>query len=171
MKLNIYLDIDDVVVNWVPAFCAHYNCPIPTTWTNPYITLERLNEIKKNKNYWVTLPVKHIPNFQPKGYLSARSVPKRWAYEFMKLNNIPGRCNINQVPWNVSKIDKLKELEAHIFIDDKAETFLECHEHGIFCLLMDAPWNQHIETKYRIFDLNINKIKKKYKKWKQSIYS
>lgn len=164
--MNIFLDIDDCVADWVPTFCKKYECPIPTTWVNPYITLERLTELKKDKSYWINLPPKHIPNFQPRGYLSARSVPKRWAYEFMKLNNIKGRCNINQVPWNVSKIDKLKALKADIFIDDKAETFLECHEAGIFCLLVDTPWNQHISSEYRIHNLDINIIKQKYKQWK-----
>lgn len=169
MKINIYLDIDDVVADWVPTFCKRFNCPMPTSWVNAHITSERLNEIRKEKDYWINLPVRHIPNFQPQGYLSARSVPKQWAYEFMKQNNIPGRCNINQVPWNVSKIDKLKEFGAHIFIDDKDETFLDCHKHGIFCLLMDTPWNQHIETEYRIFNLDINVIKQKYELWKMSM--
>lgn len=169
MKLNIYLDIDDVIVNWVPSFCQRYNCPIPTTWVNPHITLERLNELRKDKKYWVNLPIRFRPNFKPKGYLSARSVPKQWAYECMKINNIPGRCNINQVPWNVSKVEKLKEFGADIFIDDKAETFLECHEHGLFCLLVDAPWNQHVETEYRIFNLDIEVIKEKHEQWMRSI--
>lgn len=159
-KLNIVLDIDDVVADWVPTFCKRYNCPTPTTWSNPYITLDRLNELKKDKNFWVNLPIRNMPNFIPKGFLSARSIPKAWTYQFMKLNNIPGRSNINQVPWNVSKISKLKSLKADIFIDDKAETFEECNNNGIFCLLMDAPHNQHINTKYRIYDLDINKILK-----------
>ena len=164
--MNIYLDIDDVIADWVPTFCKRYECPMPTTWTNPYITSERLTELKKIKQYWINLPIKHRPNFKPKGYLSARSVPKQWTYEFMKLNNIPGRSNINQVPWNVSKIEKLKKLNCTIFIDDKVETFEDCHTHGIFCLLMDTPWNQEINTEYRIYDLNIDTIMGKYKQWK-----
>ena len=165
MKINIFLDIDDVVADWVPSFCRRYNCPIPTTWVNPHVTKERMEELKKVKAYWVNLPVRHRPNFRPKGFLSARSIPKTWTHEFMKINNIPGRNNINQVPWNVSKIDKLKELKCTIFIDDKDETFLDCHKHGIFCLLMDTPHNQHIETDLRIFDLDIKTIMKKYNKW------
>lgn len=166
MKLNIYLDIDDVVADWIPTFCKRYNCPIPTSWVNPYITSERLRELSKDKNFWVSLPLRHVANFRPKGYLSARGIPKKWTYEFMKLNKIPGRSNINQVPWNYSKINKLKELKCDIFIDDKPETFEDCHKAGIFCLLMDAPHNQFIDTKYRIFNLDINNILQLWQKLK-----
>lgn len=158
MRLNIYLDIDDVVADWIPTFCKKYDCPIPTEWVNPYITSERLAELRKQKDFWLTLPIRHKPNFRPKGFLSARSIPKAWTHKFMQLNEIPGRNNINQVPWNYSKIEKLKELKCDIFIDDKPETFEDCHKAGIFCLLMDAPHNQHIKTKYRIYDLDIKTI-------------
>lgn len=164
--MNVFLDIDDVVADWIPTFCKKYNCPIPTTWVNPYITLDRLTELRKDKQFWVSLPIRNRPNFTPKGFLSARSIPKAWTYEFMKLNNIPGRSNINQVAWNVSKIKKLKEFECDIFIDDKAETFQECHANGIFCLLMDAPHNQHINTPYRIYNLDINNIMYLWRKFK-----
>lgn len=167
-KLNIILDIDDVVADWIPAFCERYKCPLPSTWVNPSITMERLNELKKDKDFWVSLPVKHLPNFKPNGFLSARSIPKKWTYQFMKLNNISGRSNINQVPWNVSKIEKLKLLKADIFIDDKVETFEDCHKAGIFCLLMDACHNQEVNTPYRIHNLDIKTIIKKYKEWRES---
>ena len=86
----------------------------------------------------------------------------------MKKNNISGRSNINQVPWNVSKINKLKALKVDIFIDDKIETFIECHNNGIFCLLMDACHNQNINTPYRIKNLDINQIMKKYRELKST---
>ena len=63
-----------------------------------------------------------------------------------------------QVHWGESKIELLKSLGCTIFIDDKYLTFQECHKAGIFCLLMDAPHNRHIKTKYRIYDLNIKNI-------------
>ena len=50
-KLKIYLDIDDVVADWIPSFCKKYNCPEPTTWESPHITVERLNELKKDKDF------------------------------------------------------------------------------------------------------------------------
>ena len=126
-----------------------------------------LSLLKKDRSFWTNLPVKHFPDFQPNGYLSARSIPKSWTHEFMKRNTLPGRNNINQVPWNVSKIHKLKQFGVEVFIDDKLETFLECNKNGIFCLLMDAPHNQQVKTPYRIYDLNIDIILNKYKSWKE----
>ena len=83
----------------------------------------------------------------------------------LKINNIPGRSNVHQVGWGQSKIKILKKLQTDIFIDDKYETFKDCHKNNIFCLLMDAPHNQKYKTKYRIYDLNINTILEKYNKW------
>lgn len=163
-KLNIYLDIDDVVADWLPSFCKRYGCPLPTTWNSPYITSERMQELQHDRSFWFHLPVKNRPNFQPKGFLTARSIPKHWTYLFMALNKIPGRNNIHQIPWNCSKVDKLKEFKCDIFIDDKAETFEECNANGIFCLLMDAPHNQNIDTPLRIYDLNIKNIMKLWEK-------
>lgn len=166
-KLKIYLDVDDVVADWVTTFCKKYNCPLPNSWFDKNITVNRLNELKKNKSFWVNLPIKHRPNFKPNGFLSARSIPKKWTFEFMKLNGISGRTNIHHVPWNVSKINKLKQLQVDIFIDDKFETFKECHDNNIFCLLMDACHNKNIITPYKIYKLDIDEILNKYNKWKQ----
>ena len=83
----------------------------------------------------------------------------------MRRNKLPGRNNINQVPWNVSKIDKLKQFGVQIFIDDKLETFLECNNSGVFCLLMDASHNQSFKTDLRINDLNYETILEKYNQY------
>ena len=65
---------------------------------------------------------------------------------------------MHQVHWGQSKIELLKQFGCDIFIDDKYETFKECHDNGIFCLLMDAPHNKRYKTKYRIYDLDIKNI-------------
>lgn len=162
-KLNIFLDIDDVVADWQGSYCDRFNKKPAKSWDENREEMNlHLAILKKDKNFWVKLPTKHNPDFKPKGYLSARSIPKRWTYEFMKLNNLPGRSNINQVPWNISKIGKLKEFGVDVFIDDKLETFLDCNKNGIFCLLMDCSHNQSYKTDLRIYDLNYKTILEKY---------
>lgn len=167
--MNIYLDIDDVVAEFQGGYCKRFKKRPPTSWDeNKEEMNNHLQILRKDKFFWLQLPVKYRPNFQPKGYLSARSIPKSWTYQFMCINDLPGRRNITQVPWNVSKIDKLKALKCDIFIDDKIETFEECNKHGIFCLLMDASHNQSYETPYRINNLDINNILNMYDKlWKK----
>ena len=118
--------------------------------------------IGKEKPFWLNLPVKNTPNFQPKGFVSARGIPKAWTIESLKRNNIPGRTNVHQVNWGQSKVQLLKDLECEIFVDDKYETFRDCNKNGIFCLLMDAPHNKKYKTPLRINSLDIETIKKLY---------
>lgn len=156
--LNIYLDIDDVIFSWYEAYAKAFNTKTPKSWLNSKLMLRRLQILAKNKDFWLNLPIKNKPNFQPTGFVSARGIPKTWTKESLKINNIPGRSNVHQVHWGQSKVSLLKELNCNIFIDDKIETFRECNKNGIFCLLMDAEHNRKVKTKYRIYDLDINNI-------------
>lgn len=156
--MKIYLDIDDVIFNWHEDYAKRFNCEIPKQWDTSQQMAKRLAVLSKEKPFWLGLSVKNKPNFQPAGFVSARGIPKAWTRESLKINKIPGRSNVHQVHWGESKIELLKTFKCDIFIDDKYETFKECHENGVFCLLMDAPHNQNIKTKYRIYDLNIKNI-------------
>lgn len=166
--MKIYLDVDDVVLAWHEAYAKRYNIPVPQSWI-PYDQIkDHLIELQSQKNFWLTLQVKHMPNFQPTGYISARGVPVQWTKDTMKLRQIPGRSKVQHVGWGESKIELLKALGCDIFVDDRYDTFLECNKNGIFCLLMDTPQNKNHKTNLRIFDLNINKITKKYELWKKN---
>lgn len=158
--MNIYLDIDDVIFDWHNDYAKHFKCKVPQRWykRTSKVMKERLQNLSKNKHFWLNLTVKNRPNFYPSGYVSARGIPKAWTVESLRKFNIPGRANVYQVHWGESKIQKLKDLKCDIFIDDKYLTFKECHQNGLFCLLMDAPHNKHIKTKYRIYDLNLDTI-------------
>lgn len=167
MKLNIFLDVDDVVLAWHEAYIKRYNLPMPTSWI-PYNEIkDHLNELTRDKKFWLSIQTKHMPDFQPAGYVSARSIPLKWTKDTLKLRQFPGRSKVYHVKWNESKMDVLKSLNCDIFIDDKIETFEECWKNGIFCLLMDTPQNRHLKTKYRIKDLKFETIMKKYS-WQKS---
>jgi len=167
--MQIYLDIDDVVLNFGPHMAQRFNTRLPKSWSNSKLTKTRLSTLMGEKEFWLTVPTKHKPNFQPSGFVSARSIPKSWTQECLKTHKIPGRSNIYQVGWGQSKIKLLKSLNAEIFIDDKVETFRECNKNGIFCLLMDAHHNQKVKTKLRIDNLDIENIMNLYRKYKKCI--
>lgn len=158
--MNIYLDIDDVIFDWHHDYAKKFKCKVPQRWykRTSKAMKERLTMLQSDKDFWLNLTVKNKPNFYPAGFVSARGIPKAWTVESLRKFNIPGRSNVHQVHWGESKIHVLQDLKCDIFIDDKYLTFKECHEAGIFCLLMDAPHNRHIKTKYRIYDLDINNI-------------
>jgi hypothetical protein len=167
--MNIYLDIDDVIFQWHESYADRFKCRVPKTWSSSNLMKKRLNILSKEKEFWLNLKIKNIPNFQPKGFVSARSIPKAWTRESFNINQIPGRSNIHQVPWGHSKIELLKSLGCDIFIDDKYETFKDCMDNGIFCLLMNASHNQKIKTPYRINSLDYNVIMNLYNKWKTQL--
>lgn len=161
-ELNIYLDIDDVIFKWSRCFAIRYNITQHKSWVVSDLMNRRITALEKEKDFWLDLDVKNIPNFTPKGYISARNIPKTWTYESLKKHNIPGRSNIHHVNRGGSKIQTLKQLNCNIFVDDKVETYIECTKNGIFCLLMDAEHNQEFDTEFRIFDLNYQSIISKY---------
>lgn len=167
--MNIYLDIDDVIFKWHPAYAKRFVTKEPRGWLSSNLMKRRLEILRGEKDFWLSLEVKNRPNFMPKGYVSARSIPKKWTQESLKINNIPGRSNLHQVKWGDSKIEILKNLKCDIFVDDKPTTFRECIDNGICCLLMDALNNQRVKTKYRIYDLDIKTILEKYELWQKSM--
>ena len=155
---NIFLDIDEVIFKWNKAYADRFETKIPKSWVNSNLMSKRLKILSKEKDFWINLPIKNLPNFAPKGFVSARGIPKTWTRESLIKNQIPGRSNLHQVHWGQSKIELLKSLDCDIFIDDRVETFKECRKNGIFCLLMDASHNHKIKSKYKIYDLDINNI-------------
>jgi len=165
-KPKIYLDIDDVIVNWQKAYSDKYNTSEPKRWQYGKYFKDRLQLLRKEKQFWLNIELKNKPNFIPNGFVSARAIPKKWTYELLKKYNIPGRSNITQVNWGHSKVEILKEIGCEIFVDDNIKTFKECNSNGIFCLLMDASTNKHIKTDYRIYDLNIKTILNKWENLK-----
>ncbi|MDA3855093.1 MAG: hypothetical protein PF569_02455 [Candidatus Woesearchaeota archaeon] len=161
-KLNVFLDIDDVIFDFQKAYATKFNTKQQKSWSKSKLMSRRLNILSNDKDFWIALPVKNKPNFLPKGFVSARGIYKTWTVESLKRNKIPGRSRIFQVPWGKSKLEVLKELNCDIFVDDKVETFKELNKNGVFCLLMDASHNQKVKTKYRVYDLDIEKIMEKY---------
>ena len=156
--MNVYLDIDDVIFDWHRDYAKRFNCKVPKRWSKSKVMSDRLKILSTEKDFWLNLTVKNRPNFIPKGFVSARGISKDWTVESLRKNQIPGRSNVHQVHWGQSKVELLKSLNCDLFIDDKYETFKECHKNGIFCLLMDAPHNRHIVTPYRIYTIDIENI-------------
>ena len=75
---KIFLDIDDVIFNWYVDYAKRFNTKVPKSWLNSNLIKKRLDILTKEKNFWLNLSVKNIPNFQPNGFVSARGIPKSW---------------------------------------------------------------------------------------------
>jgi len=157
-KPIVALDLDDTVFDFLGSYSKKFNAELSDYWNGDYNMNENLQQLTQDKDFWVNMPVKNIPNFEVDYYVTARSIPIEWTQEAIQKNNLP-KAPIYTLPWNMSKIETLKNLGVSIMIDDKYQTFKECLNSGIFCYLMDAPHNKHYNVgHHRIMDLNL-KIK------------
>ena len=151
-------DLDDVIFDFTGSYEKRFNTKLSNYWNGDYNMSKNLEQLKDEKEFWVNMPVQNRPSFEVDYYITARSIPVEWTKEAIQKNNLP-KAPVYSLPWNVSKIDTLKELGVDIMIDDKYSTFKECKENGIFCYLMNSDTNQHYNVgHHRIYDLNL-KIK------------
>ena len=151
-------DLDEVIFDFTGSYEKRSNTKLSNYWNGDYNMSKNLEQLKDEKEFWVNMPVKNRPSFEVDYYITARSIPVEWTKEAIQKNNLP-KAPVYSLPWNVSKIDTLKELGVDIMIDDKYSTFKECKENGIFCYLMNSDTNQHYNVgHHRIYDLNL-KIK------------
>lgn len=156
---KIVLDVDDVVCGWAQGYRDYTGEELPAIyWDSSYKTLDKLHELAKDKEFWLGLPCIRRPDFVPHAYVSSRGIPVEWTMEWLEKNKLPCRP-VYHVPWNSSKVEKLKEIGTEIFIDDRFENFFEASKAGITSFLMDATHNQHYAVGYRRIDsLNIKDI-------------
>lgn len=152
----ICCDLDDVIFDFTGSYEKRFGVKLSDYWSGDYNMGENLESLREDKDFWVNMPVKNKPSFEVDYYVTARSIPVEWTQEAIQRNNLP-KAPVYTLPWNVSKIDTLKELKCNIMIDDKFKTFKECKNSGIFCYLMDSPSNRHYNVgHHRIHDLNLN---------------
>lgn len=157
-KPIVAVDLDDTIFDFLGSYSKRFNVELSDYWNGDYSMNENLKTLQQDKDFWVNMPVIHTPNFEVDYYVTARSIPVEWTQEAIQKNNLP-KAKIYTLPWNVSKIETLKNLKVDVMIDDKFQTFKECLNSGIFCYLMDAPHNKHYNVgHHRITDLNL-KIK------------
>ena len=141
----IGLDLDDTVFDFLGAYQKRFGVELSDYWSADYNMGDNLKKLQEDKDFWVNLSVKDTPPVEVDYYVTARSIPIEWTMEAIQKNNLP-KAKVISLPWNVSKIDTLKELGITIFCDDKYQTFKECLNAGIFCYLIDAPHNKHYDV-------------------------
>lgn len=155
-KPIVCVDLDDCIFDFIGAYESRFGVKTSDYWNGDYNMGENLKTLQQDKDFWVNMPVKNIPSFEVDYYVTARSIPVEWTQEAIQKNNLP-KAKIYSLPWNVSKIDTLKQLDTDVMIDDKYETYKECLNAGIFCYLMNSPTNKHYDVgHHRIYDLNLS---------------
>jgi len=138
-------DLDDCIFSFTESYEKRFNVKLADYWEGDYNMSENLEKLRNEKDFWVNMPVKTTVPFEVDYYVTARSIPIEWTQEAIQKNNLP-KAKIISLPWNVSKIDTLKEIGASIMIDDKYKTFKECKQNGIFCYLVTTAANARYDV-------------------------
>lgn len=155
--LRIGLDIDDVIADWHGGYIKRFgNYPVKD-WV---ITRNVKNILIHERNFWLNLPIKNMPNFTPRLFCSARINSKNWTKTYLKKNGL--NSPLYQVNgYHISKYDTLKG-KVDVFIDDSLKNFIDLNTKGIPCLLMDSPLNQSWGEIGRIYSLKLEEIESTY---------
>lgn len=150
-RVKIGLDIDEVLADWVGHWTKHYKQKIPKSWNFDRDIAAKFDELKDNKDFWLSIPVKTNPDdipFEPHCYLTSRSIPTEWTEEWLDKNGFP-TVPVYTVGLGKSKVEVAKESGIDIYVDDRFENFVELNNAGVCCYLFDAPHNQRYDVGYK----------------------
>ena len=160
---RIGLDIDDVLADFVGAYCGKYKMERPTAWSFDRKFNARYEELKKDDSFWLKIkPIidaNTIP-FEPACYITSRECKKEITEKWLDDNNFP-RAPVFYVGVGGSKVEIAKKNNLDIFVDDCYKNFEEMNRAGVFTYLFDATHNQRYSVGHkRIKSLNeiINKL-------------
>lgn len=153
---RIGLDIDEVLADWVGAWCERYNIATPETWHFDRNMEEKFNELRKNKDFWMNIKIKTPPSaipFEPTCYITHRPIPNEWTEEWLDRNNYPVAPVYTVFKGHKHEVALAEKLD--VFVDDSYDNFVELNNAGILCYLFDAPHNRRYDVGFkRIKSLN-----------------
>lgn len=150
-KKKIGLDIDEVIADWTGHWCKRHNQPIPQFWNFDRFIMEKFEEAKNDKEFWLSIPPKIDPStlpFEPHAYITSRVIDKSWTEEWLHNMGFPA-APVYSIGHNQSKVEVAKQSGIDWFVGDRYENYLELNRNGICCWLMDAPHNKRYDVGYR----------------------
>lgn len=163
--LKISLDLDDTINFWMEPYLKRFGKPkedLEITKNVRYI-------LKKDKEFWLNLPIKNIPNFTPIQYTTSRLISKVWTKEYLNIHNLPNAPIYQIYGYGLSKAKMLKgRVDVHI--DDSIKVFKDLNSKGIPCLLMDSPFNQDWGPIGRVYSLNLEEIEDVYHLFMNTVF-
>lgn len=148
---KIGLDIDDVLADFVGAYCKRFGLDRPNSWSFDRKFHERMAKIKKDKSFWLDLePLispKELP-FEPICYITNRSVNRDWTEEWLDKFGFPV-VNLYVTEKGQPKSEIAKKVGIDTFVDDNFNNFVHLNSEGINCYLMDATHNKRYDVGYK----------------------
>lgn len=163
--LRIGLDIDDCLCEWWESYCLYYKTDRnPRHLKENQMTKNVVRDLKFNRNFWLSLPVKNTLDFTPVLYCTARVNNKAWSKIWLRNNGFP-KSPVYQVYGH--KVDKSRMIKGKVdvFVDDSVHNMITLNLAGIPCLLYDTPRNQEWGSIGRIKSLDYETIESAYREF------
>lgn len=163
--MRIGLDIDDVLAEFMGTYLERFGEPK----TDNEITKNVERILRKDRNFWVNLPVLNYLDFEPTLYCTKRVNPKSWTKQWLQSNNFPNKP-VYQVFCQVkNKADVIKG-RVDVFIDDSVSNFIKMNLAGVPCLLYNKEYNQDWGPIGRIYSLEFDHIKETYDLFMEEVF-
>lgn len=157
---RIGLDIDDVLADFVGAYCEWYGLDRPKTWVFDPLFMDRYAELVKDEDFWLNMkPLVSMDDlpFEPVCYITSRGCKKELTEAWLLKNGFPP-APVHYSGMDGSKVELAQKENLDMFIDDRFDNFLELNRAGVFTKLMDAPHNQ----RYNVGHLRIKSLREVY---------
>lgn len=155
--MNIGLDLDDTCNYWYALYLQRFGQP-----KDDYeITRNVQRVLSKDRDFWLSLPVKHRPDFKVKLYCTKRVSKKAWTKKWLELNDFDDAPVYQVFSQTKNKADLIKG-RVDVFIDDSISNFIQLNLSGVPCLLMDSEYNQSWGPIARIYSLEEDEIRYTY---------
>lgn len=155
--LKVGIDCDDVLCHFMIPYLDRFGTPNKDT----DITWNIWNILRHDSDFWINLPIKHYPDFKPELMCTARVINKNVIRKFLKKHDLDYMPVYQRFGYGLSKAPLIKG-RIDVFIDDSVHNFYDLNHKGIKCLLMDSPYNRHIDTPLRVYSLMYDEIEYVY---------
>jgi hypothetical protein len=163
--MKIGLDLDDTVNYWMRIYLERFQSPK----SSEEITKNVQQILSKDRNFWLTLPIKNRPNFDVELYCTKRVCPKAWSRRYLEIHQLPIAPIYQVFLQSKNKADYIKG-RVDVFIDDSVSNFIQMNLSGVPCLLMDSEMNQEWGPIGRIYSLDIEEITEVYNLFINTLY-
>lgn len=155
-RYKIGIDIDEVLADYVSHYMKKYNIKNrPSFWNFDSEMKTRMNDLKNDKDFWLSIPVKTNPDdipFEPTCYITSRPIETHKYTEEWLIKNGFAAAPLYTVGCGNSKVQTAKDANLDWFIDDSYKNFMELNDAGICCFLFDAPHNKKYNVGHRRID-------------------
>lgn len=164
--LRIGTDLDDTINSWYNEYLLRFGQP-----KNDYeITRNVMRVLRTDRDFWLNLPLKRCPDFQPTLYCTARLIPKIWTKKWLVEHDVPLAPIYQRYGYGISKAPLIKG-RVDVFIEDSIKNFIDLNLNGIPCLLIDTPFNRNWGPIGRIYSLNYEEIDETYHLFTNTVFT